>query len=202
MQHERYVRRIAESDPAHTIRRFPHDRLFERRRTTKSTSRWSAANVVPPTPAADSRPPLVRVHSHCLTGDVFASTACDCHATIERSLSAIAREDRGVFVYLHQTGRGFRIDSRTEEGAALPKILYHQREPCGPAGSWRAARRPARKWHRRANSDRSGLAAHPRPDESSRAASSRSKDTAWRSPTRSRLAFHARGSARKNPRIL
>ncbi len=41
---------------------------------------------------------------------------------------AIAGENRGVFVYLHHTGRGFRIDSRTEEGAALPKIIYHHRE--------------------------------------------------------------------------
>jgi 3,4-dihydroxy 2-butanone 4-phosphate synthase/GTP cyclohydrolase II len=47
---------------------------------------------------------------------------------LEGSLKAIADEDRGVFVYLHHTGRGFRIDSRTEEGAALPRILFHQRE--------------------------------------------------------------------------
>ena len=69
----------------------------------------------------------MRVHSHCLTGDVLGSTACDCRAMLEGSLEAIADEDRGVFVYLHHTGRGFQIDSRTEEGAALPQILYHQR---------------------------------------------------------------------------
>jgi 3,4-dihydroxy 2-butanone 4-phosphate synthase / GTP cyclohydrolase II len=70
--------------------------------------------------------PLVRVHSHCLTGDVLASTECDCHEIIDRSLEAIAREDRGVFVYLHHTGRGFRVDSTTEEGS-LPAILFHSR---------------------------------------------------------------------------
>jgi 3,4-dihydroxy 2-butanone 4-phosphate synthase/GTP cyclohydrolase II len=73
-------------------------------------------------------PPLVRVHSHCLTGDVLGSTTCDCRDMVEGSLEAIAGEDRGVFVYLHHTGRGFRIDSRTEEGAALPQILFHHRE--------------------------------------------------------------------------
>src|ERR1700674_624656 len=72
-------------------------------------------------------PPLVRVHSHCLTGDVFASTECDCHEIIERSLEAIVAEDRGVFVYLHHTGRGFGIDSSTAAIGALPKILYHSR---------------------------------------------------------------------------
>jgi 3,4-dihydroxy 2-butanone 4-phosphate synthase / GTP cyclohydrolase II len=79
-------------------------------------------------PLAEDGPPLVRVHSHCLTGDVLGSTACDCREMLEGSLKAIAAENRGVFVYLHHTGRGFRIDSRTEEDAALPKIIYHQRE--------------------------------------------------------------------------
>jgi len=78
--------------------------------------------------AQDASPPLVRVHSHCLTGDVFASTACDCHATIEQSLAAIAKENRGVFVYLHQTGRGFKIDAEPAEGAKLPAIRFHTRE--------------------------------------------------------------------------
>jgi 3,4-dihydroxy 2-butanone 4-phosphate synthase/GTP cyclohydrolase II len=63
-----------------------------------------------------------------LTGDVLGSTECDCREMVERSLAAIAVENRGVFVYLHQTGRGFRIDTRTEEGAPLPRILYHHRE--------------------------------------------------------------------------
>src|ERR1700692_191727 len=72
-------------------------------------------------------PPLVRVHSHCLTGDVFASTDCDCHDIIEHSLEAIAAEDRGVFVYLHHTGRGFGIESAAPSPGVLPHILYHSR---------------------------------------------------------------------------
>jgi 3,4-dihydroxy 2-butanone 4-phosphate synthase/GTP cyclohydrolase II len=58
---------------------------------------------------------------------VFASSSCDCHEIIERSLAAIAAAERGVFVYLHHTGRGFRIDTPAGEGAELPKILYHDR---------------------------------------------------------------------------
>src|ERR1700675_1538437 len=72
-------------------------------------------------------PPLVRVHSHCLTGDVFGSTDCDCHEIIERSLEAIMGEDRGVFVYLHHTGRGFGIAAAGPAVGALPKVLYHSR---------------------------------------------------------------------------
>jgi 3,4-dihydroxy 2-butanone 4-phosphate synthase/GTP cyclohydrolase II len=71
--------------------------------------------------------PLVRVHSHCLTGDVFASIECDCHEIIEHSLEAIVAENRGVFVYLHHTGRGFGIDSTAPAPGALPRILYHSR---------------------------------------------------------------------------
>jgi 3,4-dihydroxy 2-butanone 4-phosphate synthase/GTP cyclohydrolase II len=80
--------------------------------------------------AAVGEPPLVRVHSHCLTGDVFGSTACDCHDVIEQSLAAIAKAGRGVFVYLHHTGRGFQIESRVEDAAeehTMPRILYHTR---------------------------------------------------------------------------
>jgi 3,4-dihydroxy 2-butanone 4-phosphate synthase/GTP cyclohydrolase II len=72
-------------------------------------------------------PPLVRVHSHCLTGDVFASTECDCHDLIEHSLEAIVGENRGVFVYLHHTGRGFGIEAASPVAGALPRVKYHSR---------------------------------------------------------------------------
>ena len=77
---------------------------------------------------AGAEPPLARVHSHCLTGDVFASTACDCHQIIRRSLEAIAQEGRGVFIYLHHTGRGFGIDPNTEYNAGMPRLTYHRRD--------------------------------------------------------------------------
>ncbi len=52
---------------------------------------------------------LVRVHSHCLTGDVFGSVQCHCQDQIDRALAMIAKETRGVLLYLHQTGRGFGL---------------------------------------------------------------------------------------------
>src|SRR6266849_7455712 len=53
--------------------------------------------------------PLVRVHSQCLTGDVFTSERCDCRAQLEFSLSKIAKEPSGVLLYLQQEGRGIGL---------------------------------------------------------------------------------------------
>ncbi len=52
---------------------------------------------------------LVRVHSECLTGDLFASMRCDCGAQLEASLDAIADEGRGLVLYLRQEGRGIGL---------------------------------------------------------------------------------------------
>jgi 3,4-dihydroxy 2-butanone 4-phosphate synthase/GTP cyclohydrolase II len=54
-------------------------------------------------------PVLVRVHSQCLTGDVFASARCDCGAQLETALELIAAEKRGVLLYLLQEGRGIGL---------------------------------------------------------------------------------------------
>lgn len=53
--------------------------------------------------------PLVRIHSECLTGDVFHSLRCDCRAQLELALEAVGREGRGVIVYEHQEGRGIGL---------------------------------------------------------------------------------------------
>ena len=55
------------------------------------------------------RAPLVRVHSQCLTGDVFTSERCDCRAQLEFSLRQIAKEPSGVLLYLPQEGRGIGL---------------------------------------------------------------------------------------------
>lgn len=55
---------------------------------------------------------LVRVHSHCVYGDVFHSMDCDCHALIAAALETISRARCGVLVYLHQTGPGMAVVSR------------------------------------------------------------------------------------------
>src|SRR5580704_18163840 len=54
-------------------------------------------------------PPLVRIHSQCLTGDVFHSLRCDCRAQLELALERIAEEDRGILIYEHQEGRGIGL---------------------------------------------------------------------------------------------
>ncbi len=54
-------------------------------------------------------PPLVRIHSQCLTGDVFHSLRCDCRAQLEIALHAIAQEGRGLIIYELQEGRGIGL---------------------------------------------------------------------------------------------
>ena len=54
-------------------------------------------------------PPLVRIHSQCLTGDVFHSLRCDCRAQLELSLERIAAEERGLLIYEHKEGRGIGL---------------------------------------------------------------------------------------------
>lgn len=54
-------------------------------------------------------PPLVRIHSQCLTGDVFHSLRCDCRAQLELALDRIADEDRGMLIYENQEGRGIGL---------------------------------------------------------------------------------------------
>jgi GTP cyclohydrolase II len=59
--------------------------------------------------SSHAKTPLVRVHSQCLTGDVFASERCDCRAQLEFSLRKIAREPAGLVLYLPQEGRGIGL---------------------------------------------------------------------------------------------
>jgi GTP cyclohydrolase II len=54
-------------------------------------------------------PPLVRIHSQCLTGDVFGSLRCDCRLQLELALGAIAAEGAGILLYEQQEGRGIGL---------------------------------------------------------------------------------------------
>ncbi|MFQ5680592.1 MAG: bifunctional 3,4-dihydroxy-2-butanone-4-phosphate synthase/GTP cyclohydrolase II [Candidatus Omnitrophota bacterium] len=54
-------------------------------------------------------PTLVRVHSQCLTGDVFGSQRCDCGQQLHRAMEMISRDGRGVILYMHQEGRGIGL---------------------------------------------------------------------------------------------
>jgi len=55
---------------------------------------------------------LVRVHSECLTGDVFGSLRCDCGEQVPMAMEAIASEERGVFLYMRQEGRGIGLHNK------------------------------------------------------------------------------------------
>jgi 3,4-dihydroxy 2-butanone 4-phosphate synthase / GTP cyclohydrolase II len=119
MQHERYVRRIAE---AVLPTRYGDFRIIAYSSDVDHDQHVALVRGN----LEGTTPPLVRVHSHCLTGDVFGSITCDCSELVSRSLSAIEKEDRGVFLYLHHTGRGFGIEVPEAPGS-LPQIHFHQR---------------------------------------------------------------------------
>src|ERR1700736_2146527 len=119
MQHERYVRRVAE---AVLPTRHGNFRMIAYASDVDHDQHIPLVRGELEGP----EPSLVRVHSHCLTGDVFGSTACDCSELASRSLAAIAKEERGVFLYLHHTGRGFSVETAEEPGA-LPQIHFHKR---------------------------------------------------------------------------
>ena len=69
-----------------------------------------------------SSPPLVRIHSQCLTGDVFGSLRCDCRQQLELALSMIASEDAGILIYEQQEGRGIGL---------MPKLQAYELQDSG-----------------------------------------------------------------------
>ncbi|MCU1284603.1 MAG: cyclohydrolase / 3,4-dihydroxy-2-butanone 4-phosphate synthase [Acidobacteriales bacterium] len=125
MQHERYVQRVGE---AMLPTRYGDFRMVAYESQLDGESH--IALVKGDVGVEPNRPTLVRVHSHCLVGDVFGATWCDCHATVERSLQMISDEGRGALVYLHQTGKGFSVDKIDDK----PVLTFHRdvREPAHP----------------------------------------------------------------------
>jgi GTP cyclohydrolase II len=62
----------------------------------------------------DGEPPMVRIHSQCLTGDVFHSLRCDCRQQLELALATIAEEGRGILLYENQEGRGIGLMAKLQ----------------------------------------------------------------------------------------
>jgi len=106
--------------------RLRHEKLVQRVAETKLPTKWGEFTTIAYRSAVDAaehvalvkgdisseEPVLVRVHSECLTGDVFGSLRCDCGAQIEMALQSIAKEDRGVFLYMRQEGRGIGFHNK------------------------------------------------------------------------------------------
>ncbi|WP_353068883.1 3,4-dihydroxy-2-butanone-4-phosphate synthase [Tunturibacter empetritectus] len=85
-------------------------------------------------------PVPVRVHTHCLAGDVFSTTLCDCRAVVEQSLKMIAQAGRGALVYLHNGSTGFGVDRGADRGVTPARIVLHREQRAREGSDDRAHR--------------------------------------------------------------
>ena len=132
MKHERYVHRLGE---ALLPTRFGEFRVIAYESALDHESH--VALVRGDVEKSGLRPVLVRMHSHCLVGDVFGGAWCDCQAVIEHSMQMIAEAGEGALIYLHQTSKGFSVEKvderstlafhRERRDAAAP-VVEHQRK--------------------------------------------------------------------------
>jgi 3,4-dihydroxy 2-butanone 4-phosphate synthase/GTP cyclohydrolase II len=106
LQHERYIHRVAETVLPTQYGDF---RMIAYESEVDGTESHVAL-VYGGDTDDKSEPLLVRVHTHCLTGDVFGTNLCDCRALVDNSLRMIAEAGRGALIYLHNGARGFGID--------------------------------------------------------------------------------------------
>ena len=118
LKHERFIRRVAEGC-VHTEFGDFHTIAY-----TSDLNPETHVALVRGDVAGKERV-LVRMHSRCMFGDVFASTSCDCGRLVRNSLREIAEAGQGVLVYLHGTGPGFRV---VREGYDAPKLTSHYQQ--------------------------------------------------------------------------
>jgi 3,4-dihydroxy 2-butanone 4-phosphate synthase / GTP cyclohydrolase II len=113
MQNERHVIRIGE---AVLPTRHGEFRMIA---YESQLDRESHVALVKGNVESSSGPVLVRMHSHCLAGDVFGGALCDCQQVLDRSLDMIARQGVGALIYLHQTSKGFSVDDHS-------RLVFHR----------------------------------------------------------------------------
>ena len=123
MAHERYVRRVGE---AVLPTRFGEFRMIAYESEINGDESHIA--LLKGDVEHATEPVLVRMHAHCVVGDVFGATWCECRQTIERSMEIIDREGLGAIVYLHQSTKGFTVERLGER-----TVLSFHRERRLPA---------------------------------------------------------------------
>ena len=101
------VLKVAEADfPT----RFGHFRIYGFRDAGVSESGAEPEELIALVmDGVEGAPPLLRIHSQCLTGDVFHSLRCDCRAQLEIALEMVAAEGRGIIIYENKEGRGIGL---------------------------------------------------------------------------------------------
>ena len=122
MEHERYMVRVGEALLS------THHGEFRMIAYESQLDGESHVALVKGDVERASEPVLVRMHSHCLAGDVFGGALCDCQMMLDRSLEMIARHGAGALIYLHQTSKGFGVDD-------AQRLVFHRevRETGSPA---------------------------------------------------------------------
>ena len=123
MAHERYVRRVGEA-----LLPTRHGEFRMIAYESEINGGESHIALLKGEVESASQPVLVRMHAHCVVGDVFGATWCDCHHTIERSMEMINREGTGALIYLHQSSKGFTVEKLGER-----TVLSFHRERRLPA---------------------------------------------------------------------
>jgi 3,4-dihydroxy 2-butanone 4-phosphate synthase/GTP cyclohydrolase II len=129
MEHERYVHRVGE---ALVDTRFGEFRLIAYE--SEIDGGESHVALIRGDVEHSEAPVLVRMHAHCLMGDVFGATGCECHATLEGALRRISKEG-GALIYLHQTSQGFSVEKVGERtalsfhrGRKLPSLFESEKQ--------------------------------------------------------------------------
>src|SRR5487761_1793003 len=126
LQNERYIHRVAESmlpTPFGEFRMIAYESEVDGGEShialvlgDVSCDAKADGSASPPEPV------LVRVHTHCLAGDVFGTPLCDCHQVVRRSLQMISEAGRGALIYLHNSSKGFGVDAH----APTPSLIFHR----------------------------------------------------------------------------
>ena len=119
LQNEKYVQRVAE---AQLPTEFGEFRMISYESEVEGGESHVALVYGDVDATGGGEPVLVRVHTHCLSGNVFGSALCDCRASVDGALKAIAEAGRGALIYLHHTQRGFGIDRNVTPG----RLAFHR----------------------------------------------------------------------------